>query len=538
MSVSNRNARVESLEGRQMFSIVVGLTPNNTLLTFDSNRPNLVLDRQKVTGLDSGDRLVGIDFLPTTGQLYGIGRGESVYTIDALSGVATKIGGGFALPNSDTAAYGVDFNPVVDRLRVANSDNQNFRVNQLTGAVVDNDLAQAGTQPDLSLVYNASDINAGVDARIAAAAYTNSFAGATSTTLYALDAATGSLVTIGGVNGVPSPNGGELNTVGSLGFNFADAAGLDIVTVNGVQVAYASVRLRGTLTRLYTIDLSTGAATLVGRLGIDQSVSGIAVMPGGQRMTALTVGNRLMTFDLQRPDIITSNLRVTGLAANEQLLGIDYRPATGELYAVGKTNRLYNVSADTGVATVVGNEFAQSIGDSVIGVDFNPVVDRLRVVTSTGTNLRLNQLTGALVDSDLITAGLQLDTPLSYADASTPAVSNVAYTQNFAGTTATTLYGIDFSKDILVTHGSVGGTPTSPNTGQLFAVGSLGVDVLGTGGFDIITTSGTDRAIAALRVKGSLGTKLYDIDLATGAATLISDVGKTFAQVRGIAARP
>jgi hypothetical protein len=532
-------ARIENLEGRQLFSVVVGLTANNVLVSFDNARPNVVLDRQKVTGLDRGDRLVGIDYRPATGTLYGVGRGESVYTINAVTGVATKIGSGLDTPLSDTASYGVDFNPVVDRLRVVNTEEQNLRINQLTGAIVDSDLVTAGTQLDTSLVYNGADVSAGINPQIAAAAYTNSFAGASTTTLYALDAATGNLVTVGGVNGTPSPNGGLLNTVGSLGVSFTSVAGFDIATQGGVETAYAVLKVAGQPgTRLYTVNLGTGASTFVSRVGGGAALNDIAVMPAGQVMTALA-GNRLLSFDIQRPDIIQSSVRVTGMVKGDRLLAIDYRPATGELFSIGRKNVLYNINPDTGVATAVGDGLDVKLGDDEIGFDFNPVVDRIRVVTEDGRNARINQLTGELVDSDLVTAGLQLDTDLTFNGTSNVDVSSVAYTQNFAGTTATTLYGLDFEQDILVTQGSVNGAPTSPNSGQLFAVGSLGVNVTDDdSAFDIITVSGVDRAVAALRVGGKQAAHLYDIDLTTGAATLIGKIGKGGPSVIGLSARP
>ena len=96
-------------------------------------------------------------------------------------------------------------------------------------------------------------------------AYTNPFAGATSTTLYALNAATNSLATIGGLNGTPSPNGGVVTDIGPLGITFAGStAALDIATNN---TAYAVLRPAGGALTLYTINLGTGAATAAGAVG-------------------------------------------------------------------------------------------------------------------------------------------------------------------------------------------------------------------------------------------------------------------------------
>src|SRR5262249_57841761 len=92
---------------------------------------------------------------------------------------------------------------------------------------------------------------------------------------------------------------------------------------------------------------------------------------------------------------------------------------------------------------------------------------------------------------------------------------------NFAGSTSTTLYNIDSNFDSLVRQGSPGGTPVSPNTGQLFTIGSLGVDTNENVGFDIAAP--TNNAYASMTVGGV--SSLYSINLQTGAATLIGPIG-------------
>ena len=80
---------------------------------------------------------------------------------------------------------------------------------------------------------------------------------------------------------------------------------------------------------------------------------------------------------------------VTGLQSNETLLGIDFRPATGELYGLGSTSRLYKVDPTTAVATAVGGQFSRCLSGFSFGFDFNPVIDRIRVVSETNQNLVL-----------------------------------------------------------------------------------------------------------------------------------------------------
>ena len=165
------------------------------------------------------------------------------------------------------------------------------------------------------------------------------------------------------------------------------------------------------------------------------------------------------------------------------------------------------------------------------GVDFNPAVDRLRVVTNTGQNLRINPLTGGLAGTD---------TPIAYAagDAGAglaPRIAGAAYTNNTPGTATTTLYVIDTNRGVLATQGSVGGTPVSPNSGQLFTVGSLGVTTNDTVGFDI-ARDGT--VLASLSPVGTGITRLYSVNLATGAATLIGTVGAGNRAYLGLAIAP
>src|SRR6185369_13708070 len=90
------------------------------------------------------------------------------------------------------------------------------------GTQVDGDPGTPGLQRDTDLAYAPGDAHQGVNPVAVGAAYTNNFAGATTTTLYDIDTFTDSLVRQGGVNvppGTPSPNSGQLFTVGPLGVN-------------------------------------------------------------------------------------------------------------------------------------------------------------------------------------------------------------------------------------------------------------------------------------------------------------------------------
>jgi Tol biopolymer transport system component len=238
----------------------------------------------------------------------------------------------------------------------------------------------------------------------------------------------------------------------------------------------------------------------------------------------VTAANNLVRFNSATPGTFEATNAITGLQTGETILGIDVRPATRQIYALGSTGRIYTINPFTGAAALASTASGATLSGTSFGVDFNPVPDRLRVVSDADQNLRFNVDTGAAT----------VDTTLAYATGDpnagqNPNVVGVAYTNNFAGTTATTLYGIDSARDTLVRQGSVGGSPVSPNAGQLFTIGPLGVDTSDVVGFDIANPSGI--AFAALTVGGTA--QLYTINLTTGAATLVGNVGGSSA-LRGI----
>lgn len=215
----------------------IALAPNNTLVPLDSNRPI------KVTGVDGN--LQGLDFRPANGKLYGVTDTDKIYIINPNTGVATFVK---QLSTSFDGGFqsGFDFNPVADRLRIVGSNDQNFRTNVDTGDVT----------VDKPLAYASGDPKYGKNPNLTANAYTNSRPGATSTKLYGIDYDLDTLVL------QDPPNDGALKTIGYLGINFAPIGGFDIFTdSSGKDTAFA---ISGS--KLYTINLSTGAATKVTNL--------------------------------------------------------------------------------------------------------------------------------------------------------------------------------------------------------------------------------------------------------------------------------
>ena len=236
-------------------------TTDNTMIRFNGATPGTIAAGMAVTGLQSGESIVGIDVRPANGQLYAVGSTGRMYTINPATGAATQSGPS-ALSLTGTV-FGVDFNPVPDRLRVVSDQEQNLRINVETAeATVDGALAYAG-----------NDANAGANPNVVAAGYTNSMAGAQSTTLYVIDSNLDILAT------QAPPNEGVLNTVGPLGVNASEIVGFDIAA-DGNR-AFAAVTPQGaSASELHSIDLTSGRATRVGAIGGGQTVRGLAYMPG------------------------------------------------------------------------------------------------------------------------------------------------------------------------------------------------------------------------------------------------------------------
>jgi len=230
-----------------------------------------------------------------------------------------------------------------------------------------------------------------------------------------------------------------------------------------------------------------------------------AIIPAAHAEVAfgITVDNRLVRFDTANPTVLMSSHAITGMTPFELALGIDFRPATGELYAVGSSNILYKLNSGTGAATAVGAAFSPALSGVEFGFDFNPTVDRIRMTSDNGQNLRLHPVTGQVVAVDGALNYVAGDPNFGQA----PRVVASAYTNNFPGATTTTLYNLDSRLDILVRQ-------TPPNAGGLNTVGSLGMDISSLAGFDISGATGT--AYAAVVRDGDFRSWLGRIDLSTG----------------------
>ncbi|MGJ9416359.1 DUF4394 domain-containing protein [Massilia sp. CMS3.1] len=477
---------------------VFAITVSNKLVSFNRDAPATIRTNVAVTGLQSAETLLGIDFRPVDGLLYAVGSSGRIYTINTTTGAATAKST-LAADATDTTLpftalngtdYGVDFNPAADRLRVVSNTGQSLRINVDSGATTTDGAINGGA----------------ANAAVTASAYTNSFAGTATTTLYALDTANDTLYVQN------PPNNGTLSTPVALGVDAGVANGMDIDA--RTNMAYAVLTVGGAR-NLYSINLAatTSPATSIGAVGLTEDIRGIALRAASAPMAyGLADDGRLLAFKPATPNTIDATVAVTGLNGGETLLGIDFRPKDGLLYGITSTARIVTIDPATGVATAKATLSADAADTTapygaVIGtafaVDFNPVADRLRVIGDTGQNLRINVDTGATTTDGAINR-----------TGAAPFVTAGAYTNSFAGTTATTLYDIDGANASLVMQ-------NPPNDGTLVSVGALGVAVAGDVGMDI-AGGANGLVLAALRTSAGGPSSLYRIDLATGAATMVN----------------
>lgn len=180
----------------------------------------------------------------------------------------------------------IDFNPVVDRIRIitgasgASGQANNFRAHPDTGALV---------ATDINLTYAAGDPQFGANEfSIVAAAYSNNFAGTASTTLYGWDYITDSLVTVGGTNGAPSPNGGQMFTVNTPAAFLTASAGIGMDISGATNTLYVTHdNPNGGPMALFTRNLTTGVETQIGTYGDDGFITDISVIPAPGAMAML-----------------------------------------------------------------------------------------------------------------------------------------------------------------------------------------------------------------------------------------------------------
>ena len=255
----------------RIFAITAESSPR--LLSFGSSSPSVIVSSVPVTGLAAGEVVAGMDMRPKDGGLYALTTQGSVARVRRVDPVSGALAAGVTLtadPADLSAPFttltvgsgaGVDFNPVPDRLRITTVGNQSIRVN-----------------PDTGVAFTDGDLNPG-DPSVVGSAYLNAWPGALTTTLYDVDYATDQLLIQN------PPNNGTLVPVGvGLGIDLdtPGTVGFDIAAEDNTGFLAASV---GGTVNLYSVDLTTGAATAVGAIGT-----------GTTQLTGITAAENLIGF--------------------------------------------------------------------------------------------------------------------------------------------------------------------------------------------------------------------------------------------------
>jgi hypothetical protein len=441
------------------------LSDNNQLVKYTAKTADAPDPAISLTGLPTGEKIMSIDFRPATGQLYGLGSSSRLYLLNIKNGNTTALGTTAFTPAVSSAGASIDFNPTVDRIRLVTDKGQNLRLHPETGVTAATD----GT------------INGGNMPAISAIAYTNSVAGAATTELFDIDVVSKKLYKQN------PPNDGSLQEVGPLNVNFSGTAGFDISSDNSIALA---VLKENSVNKLHSINTSTGAAQFLTTL--QGNILDIAI-PTPPVAYAISETGMFQIFNPTQANTVISK-NITGTGAGEEWMGIDFRPVNGQLYGItlsaAGNARLYTFNLSTGAAAAVGAGFSLAANTSAAGFDFNPTVDRIRLVTNTGQNLRLNPNDGSIAATDL------------NLNPGSPSIAGAAYTNNFPGATTTVLYVLDMTKLY---------RQEPPNNGTLIDVGPLNITASQQNGFDIGGNS--NKAYALFSVGDA--TKLYNINISS-----------------------
>ncbi|UJR13181.1 hypothetical protein I4U23_000203 [Adineta vaga] len=444
------------------------VTSQNQLLTINTQNPSVILSSVPLTGLTAGDIVNNIDFRPAFGVLYGTSNGQ-LYVINETTGAARAIG-----TPLNTATNGniisMEFSPVTDLLRIVTMTSGTFDVNPETGVI------------ETSSVQN--------NERRISVAFNNNLAGASTSTLFILDPTMDALFRQNPPIDLSVPQVGS-----GFGINAIESQGFDIAP-NGLAIACLNVS--NTLS-LFSVNLNSG--TLSRNLGpISQPVVSIAIPTVPVAYGITSADKKLLIVNSLDSGLSFVSKTITGLDAGETIQSIDVRPLNVRLYGVSTNNRLFVVDPGAGGVELVGTApITPTVQGTTFSIDFNPTVDRIRVVSNTSINLRVNPDTAVAITDGNLNPG-------------TPSITAIAYTNNFAGATNTVLYDIDNQRNQLFIQ-------NPPNGGALVNVGSLGVTPSSIGGFDIGGKTGI--ALAVLTINSV--TSVYRIDLNTGAATSVSN---------------
>lgn len=243
----------------------------------------------------------------------------------------------------------------------------------------------------------------------------------------------------------------------------------------------------------------------------------LAAPAAAATVVALKDGKSLVWID-------TDKMKVTGtvaLAGNASIVGMDVRPSDGKLYGLTPQGAVVVIDAKSGKWEKKADLSEKLPAGATFSVDFNPVADRMRVLSSTGTSLRINVEDGKTI----------VDGALKYADGDAnkgkqPKVLAGAYSNSFAGTKETALYDLDAANGTYLRQ-------APPNDGILNTLGSLSLKLGDAVAFDI-ASDGKGGNTGWLLVGGAL----YSLDIANGSTKMVGKIAGLTGKVTDIAVMP
>jgi hypothetical protein len=240
-----------------------------------------------------------------------------------------------------------------------------------------------------------------------------------------------------------------------------------------------------------------------------------------QTIYGLTTDNKLVSFNAATPGVIMSMPTIFGVKTGQTLVGLDVRPATGEIFALGYNSAndsatVYTLDSVTGAATAKATSVKLTGLGNAVGFDFNPTVDRIRLVSKTGKSFRLNPNNGAIAATDSTVRYATTDVNRD----KTAGVTACAYTNSYIGATGTALYDFDETQNVMALQ-------NPPNDGILNTQPALSGTRAGAtiSDLDIYTNPTTFASTVFAVVKTGTTDSLFTLNLATGVLTKVANIG-------------
>ena len=229
-------------------------------------------------------------------------------------------------------------------------------------------------------------------------------------------------------------------------------------------------------------------------------------------------GDRTLVLIDSETAAVTGMVEVEGVT---RLLGIDWRPGTGQLIGVTDGQAVVAIDPATGATEMLSQmDRMLPVADMPVVVDVNPAADRLRFMSGL-VNHRVNMDTGeVIVDGDL-----HFDAADTNA-ATGPMVVGTAYTNAYGKPESTAMYNIDAGLGALIRQ-------TAPNDGTLATIGSLGVMTDGPIAFDVATNAAGENTAWL-----SAGGMLHQVDLESGMVSGSWPIAGAEVEIRDLTVMP